>query len=267
MTSEFERATAFEEALRDAVAERRVHSSVGTAFFADSLPRVWALNTLRVDQPDASADEIRAEADRLQGGAGLEHRRVVIMDELAGRSLEDAFTADGWKTYAFLFMVLHRDPKQTRDTSSVEEVDADVVAPLRETILREWLTDVEDEAVRQIHEANARVGRAGNARHFAIVMDGKAVSATELYSDGRTAQIEDVATHPDHRGQGHASAVILRALEEARATNHDFVFLVADARDWPKELYRRLGFDSVGEQFAYLLTSTFAEQLPATAAG
>ena len=26
----------------------------------------------------------------------------------------------------------------------------------------------------------------------------------------------------------------------------EFVFLVADANDWPKELYRRLGFDEVG---------------------
>ena len=30
--------------------------------------------------------------------------------------------------------------------------------------------------------------------------------------------------------------------------------LIADARDWPKELYRRLGFDSVGEKYAYLLS-------------
>jgi hypothetical protein len=35
---------------------------------------------------------------------------------------------------------------------------------------------------------------------------------------------------------------------------HEFVFLAADARDWPKELYRRLGFDGVGERYAYLLT-------------
>jgi ribosomal protein S18 acetylase RimI-like enzyme len=266
MTNEFERATAFDEALRHAVAERLVESSVGTAFFADSLPRVWALNTLRVERRSASFEEIVAEANRLQGGAGLDHRRVLIMDESAGRKLEEAFVAQEWRTDAFVFMVWRRDSTRALDTTSVEEVDSDVIAPLRETILREWLTDVDDALVQQIHEANLRVGRAGNARHFAVVVDGVAVSATELYSDGTTAQIEDVATDPDHRGQGHASAVVLRALEEARATGHEFVFLVADSRDWPKELYRRLGFDPVGEQFAYRLTESSAEPRRSTGA-
>jgi ribosomal protein S18 acetylase RimI-like enzyme len=266
MTTEFERAAAFEEALRHAVAERIAESSVGTAFFADSLPRVWALNTLRVEKRSASFDEIVAEADRLQGGAGLHHRRVLIIEESAGRKLEEKFVAQGWHTDAFVFMVSRRDPTRTFDTTSVEEVKPEVIAPLRETILREWLTDVDGALVRQIHEANVRVGRAGNARHFAIVVDGVAVSATELYSDGSTAQIEDVATDPHHRGQGHASAVVLRALEEARAAGHEFVFLVADARDWPKDLYGRLGFDPVGEQFSYRLTESSAEPPRSTVA-
>jgi predicted GNAT family acetyltransferase len=80
------------------------------------------------------------------------------------------------------------------------------------------------------------------------------VSSTDLYSDGRTAQIEDVMTLREHRGRGYASAVVIRALEEALAGGHDFVFLTTDARDWPKELYRRLGFEPLGEKYAYLLT-------------
>ena len=105
----------------------------------------------------------------------------------------------------------------------------------------------------QLAESDRRFAAAGNARHFAVHVDGTPISSTDLYSDGRVAQIEDVGTLPDHRGAGHASAVVMKALEEARAMGHEFIFLVADARDWPKEMYRRLGFDGVGEKYSFLL--------------
>jgi ribosomal protein S18 acetylase RimI-like enzyme len=149
-------------------------------------------------------------------------------------------------------MVPRREPNRPVDTSDVAEVEREALAPIRESILREWLTEPNEDVVRQVGKADRLVAAAGNARHFAAVVGGVPVSSSDLYSDGHTAQIEDVGTLPDHRGQGHASAVVMRALEEARAMGHEFVFLTADARDWPKELYRRLGFDGVGERYAYL---------------
>jgi predicted GNAT family acetyltransferase len=93
---------------------------------------------------------------------------------------------------------------------------------------------------------------AGSGRHFAVRAEGRVVSAAELYSDGRTAQVEDVATSPDNRGRGLASAVVLRAVEEAVASGHDFVFLVASDGSWPKELYARLGFETIGHTWSFL---------------
>jgi ribosomal protein S18 acetylase RimI-like enzyme len=254
MTSELAQAVAFEEALRNAAAERVVASPLGSAVFNDTLPLVWSLNTLRVDRTRTTAEEIAAEAERLQGEAGLGHRRVVILDEAEGRELEEPFNALGWKTDAYLFMVPRREPNRRVDTSDVAEVEREALAPIRDSILREWLPEADEEVVRQVREADRLMAAAGKARHFAAVVDGIPVSSTDLYTDGRTAQIEDVGTLPDHRGQGHASAVVMRALEEARAMGHEFVFLSADARNWPKELYRRLGFDGIGERYAYLRT-------------
>jgi ribosomal protein S18 acetylase RimI-like enzyme len=254
MTSELAQAVAFEEALRNATAERVVASPLGSAVFNDTLPLVWSLNTLRVDRTRTTAEEIAAEAERLQGEAGLGHRRVVILDEAEGRELEEPFNALGWKTDAYLFMVPRREPNRRVDTSDVAEVEREALAPIRDSILREWLPEADEEVVRQVREADRLMAAAGKARHFAAMVDGIPVSSTDLYSDGRTAQIEDVGTLPDHRGQGHASAVVMRALEEARAMGHEFVFLSADARNWPKELYRRLGFDGIGERYGYLLT-------------
>jgi ribosomal protein S18 acetylase RimI-like enzyme len=259
MNSELQRAAAFEEAVRDACAERLVPSSLGTAVFNDTLHRVWSLNVLRVENAGASAEEMAAEAERLQSEAGLLHRRVFVADSEAGRKLEERFTALGWKTDAFVFMVPSRPPNREIDLSGVVEVEREALASLEEAIIRETLPNVDEETVHQIQEANRMVAEAGRARHFAVVVDGAAVSSTDLYSDGSTAQIEDVGTLAEYRGHGYASAVVLRALAEARATSNEFVFLIADARDWPKELYRRLGFDSVGEKYAYLRSPAEAD--------
>jgi ribosomal protein S18 acetylase RimI-like enzyme len=254
MTPELERATGFEDALHEAAAERVVHSPLGIAYFNDTLPRIWAANTFQLARAQASVDEIVGEADRLQGAAGLAHRRVTIADESAGRALEPGFTELGWKTDAFLYMVPRGNPEKDVDTSAVEEVGDGALRPVRGAIHREWLKQADEETLRQLAEAERLIATNGNARHFAIVRDGRPVSGADLYSDGRVAQIEDVVTLPEHRGQGLASAVVMRALEEARAAGHEFVFLVADARDWPKELYRRLGFEGIGERYAFLLS-------------
>jgi predicted GNAT family acetyltransferase len=254
MTSELDRAVAFEQALLESAAERIERVPLGTAVFTDSLPVVWSLNLLRVEQSGPTAEEIAAEAERLQGEAGLAHRRVSIRDEGAGRSLEAGFVALGWKPDVFLFMIPSREPRRRVDTSGVVEVEREALRPIREAILGEWLGELDNEVIRQIRESDGRFAAAGNARHFAVLVDGQPVSSTDLFSDGRTAQIEDVGTLPDHRGAGYASAVVMKALEEARATGHDFVFLVADGRDWPKEMYRRLGFEGIGEKYAFLLS-------------
>jgi predicted GNAT family acetyltransferase len=251
MMTELQRAMTFEGTLLEAVVERIEPNPLGSAVFTDSLPLIWSLNHLRVERANATADEIAAEAERLQGG--LQHRRVAIEDEATGRGLEPGFTALGWKPDVFLFMVPRRDPHRRVDTSGVVEVEREELRPIRETILGEWLGDVKGEVMSQLAESDRRYAEAGNARHFAVHVDGKAVSSTDLFSNGRVAQIEDVGTLPDHRGVGHASAVVMKALEEARAMGHEFIFLVADARDWPKEMYGRLGFHGVGEKYSYLL--------------
>jgi ribosomal protein S18 acetylase RimI-like enzyme len=74
--------------------------------------------------------------------------------------------------------------------------------------------------------------------------------------DGADAQVEDVGTLPEHRGKGYATAVILGAIEQARASGADFVFLVADAADRPKELYRKLGFDELGHYTKFFTPPT-----------
>jgi ribosomal protein S18 acetylase RimI-like enzyme len=134
---------------------------------------------------------------------------------------------------------------RTPDTGLVGEVDEAALRPERRSQLagEPWATPA---LVEQLLAAKLAIARVVVARFFAVLVDGQAVSYVDLYHDGCTAQIEDLATLSQHRGRGYASALVLRALQEAQLAGCDLVFLVADAQDWPKALYRRLGFDELG---------------------
>ena len=255
----FERALAFEELVRERRAERVVPFRWGVAVFNMSLPRVWELNLLRVEQTEgATAEALTEEAERVQGEAGLVHRRVSVVDEAAGAGLEADFREAGWRPSRFLAMVHRHPPTRTADVPGVVEVDRATLEPLRARTIGEEPWGNDPETVRQLLEASALTAQAVEVRHFAVVVDGTSASAADLYSDGKTAQIEDVTTLPEYRGRGCASAVVLRALAEAERAGHDFVFLVADDEDWPKELYARLGFEGVGRWYSFLRSPTSA---------
>lgn len=253
MASELERVLAFENRLRGRAAERVVPFSRGHAYFNETFPHVWDLNGLLVEDPEgASADELAEEAERLHGEAGHAHRRVLVADERVAASLEPGFAELGWRADRLLHMAYRAPGERRPGTSGVAEVEAGTLRPLREELARaEPWADGED-VVRMVVDAWAHTSRLWGARHFAVLVNGEAASAADLYADGATAQVEDVVTAAAHRNRGHASAVVARAVEEAVGGGNDLVFLVAADDDWPKQLYGRLGFEPIGRRWSFL---------------
>jgi predicted GNAT family acetyltransferase len=253
VTDPLARAVAFEETIRERCIDRREVLPWGVALFTESLPLVWELNLLRVDRPDGvTAGDLAAEAERRQGAARLRHRRVVVPDGAAGKDLAADFRALGWKVDRFLYMAHRRSATRTVSTGLVVEVERADLAPLRTRIAQEDERTSDPETIRELLATGERIAHATRARHFGVRRDGAVASSADLYSDGKTAQIEDVATVPERRGRGYASAVVSRALSEALAAGHDLVFLVADEDDWPKDLYAKLGFEAIGHKYAFL---------------
>ena len=246
--SDLERAAAFEELIRDRCAERVVETRFGPALFNDTHSTIWNLNVVRAERPgEAPAEDIAEEVERVQ--AGLGHRRVILPP--GATELESGFRELRWQPDHFLFMV-YRGDGEPADTARVEEVDPERLRRLRAEIIREWQRDADEKTVSELIAADMLMWKEANSRIFGIVEDGEVVSSAQLYSDGSTAQVEEVATLPAYRGRGHAKALVTRAVEEAAADNHEFIFLVADGDDWPKKLYNRLGFEEVGSRFAFL---------------
>jgi GNAT superfamily N-acetyltransferase len=260
--SELARAIDFEEALREHCAERVLPFRFGRAVFNDTFRHVWELNVLRVDDPvGATVEALVEEAERVHAAAGHEHRRIAVRDEGSGSSLEPGFRALGWNVDCYVFMAWPETRAPSDQAVVIEEVDAGALRDLRHEISKGEPWAETEEIVQQVLDSGELIARMGNARHFAVVVDGTVASGADLYSDGRTAQVEDLATRSAFRGRGLGSAVILHAVQEALATDHDFIFLIADDGDWPKQFYGRLGFAPLGRKWAF--TKRHARAAPA----
>ena len=254
MTAELDRCVAFLRDFALRTAERTAEGRFGIAVFNDRLARVWSLNYVLAerDLDRVSAGDLAHDADRLLGAAGLVHRKVEVHQGEAGKRLEPKFRALGWSVEHDLVMPHRRAPDREADIGAVEELRADQLEEAWAEGTRGEPHGRDEEVVRQLVEQK-HVFAAAGARFFAARAEGKIATTCDLYSDGRTAQIESVLTLERFRNRGLARAVVSRALAEARADGHDLTFLLAHHDDWPRHLYTKLGFDEVGSVYDFLL--------------
>jgi GNAT superfamily N-acetyltransferase len=97
------------------------------------------------------------------------------------------------------------------------------------------------------------------SRWFAVRDGAEVLARPWVRSDGRTAQVEDVATAATARGRGLARAVVGAAARAAAAESHDLIFVIADADETTPALHRKLGFEALA------VTYRFVRQLSARA--
>ena len=208
------------------------------------LPNAWDLNTAWVDRAP-SARALAADLERIQGGAGLGHRQALIADP-SSDALVDALSGDGWTRIDRVLMAL-RDLSGRADSRwPVTQPPPAATRQFLEAFLREEGAPQGEATNRQLCDAADRAVEIGGAIRLGVEIEGAVAAACDLFVRGRTAQIESVMTLPAKRGRGMARALVLDALRRARAAACTLVFLQAEADDWPRELYARLGFEPVG---------------------
>src|SRR5262245_66542365 len=149
-------------------------------------------------------------------------------------------------------MVAAREADRDVDLSPAEEVSYEELEPVwAEANLAEGRID--EDVIRELAQGKHVLASVVDVRFFGARADGEIGAYCELYSLGGTGQIENVLTLERHRNRGLAQAVVLRALAASRAAGNELQFLLANRDDWPKELYRKLGFDEVGFIYDFLI--------------
>lgn len=247
MEDHLSRAYAFLERA-DMAGERLENSQVGVAVFDDRVPRRLDSNFLRVER-EADPETIEAEAER------LDRRAIFVPNSELGERLVPYFKERGWRVNRVVVMAQLREPERQADLSLVAEVEEPELRAARQQVVagQPW---ARPEIMAELFAGKSLIGERLRARFFAVLVDGEVASYTDLYQDGAEAQIEDVGTVHEHRERGYASAVVLAAIAEAKKDGAEFVLLVADYEDWPKELYRRLGFDELGYYVKFIAPHT-----------
>jgi GNAT superfamily N-acetyltransferase len=246
---------AFERDLLRRTTRHSVRFAWGTAYLDERFPLRWDSNLLWADAPlgDVRAADLAAECDRVLGAEGLSHRNLLVEDEVAAQRVAPGLAGLGYEWDRLVTMV-HRHEPARRPAAPVEEVDVDTYIPIVREALRPEPYATSEEVIDQLAEHRRVLADVG-ARFFVASVAGVAASRCELYVHDGIAQVEDVGTVPEHRNRGLGSAVVMRAVDEARSAGADVVFLNADADDWPMALYARLGFEELARWSGFVRAS------------
>jgi GNAT superfamily N-acetyltransferase len=244
-----ERIVSYLRRTEEAIVDQVRPLSYVTALLTPSLPLVWQLNAVRVEDGGASAPQLIAAADEALGD--VSHRKLVVHDQELGSRLAPALSRDGWNVYRLVVMVRDRTPERTAAEGAGGEVDRATGARALAAFRREQPFGWQEEAVQQLTAMDERYSRAIHARDFAAPPEEPAASC-RLYTGDGLAQVDEVGTIERRRGRGHASAAVLAAADTAAAEGCDPVFLLTDAADWPQHLYARLGFSPIGQLYEFL---------------
>jgi GNAT superfamily N-acetyltransferase len=250
MAEDLERVVGMSRWFDHVTSTRTVAWRLGTVLLQDDFPGRWDSNFLRVERPvgERAAASLAADADELLGH--LAHREVEVEPGGGGERLAAGFAELGYEVDRLLVMIQRRRPDRSparpaREVSFEEfripSVEANVESHGgmdRDTA--EMLADF-DQVTRD------RVG----ARFFLADVDGRAAAMAQIYIHEGAAEIDGVHTLAVFRNRGGARAAVSAAIDAGRAAGVDLVWLLADANDWPRELYGRLGFDEAGEYWQF----------------
>lgn len=246
----------FELELDVATSEKVVDHDWGRAFLSPGLPLVWDANWSLIERPGMTAEEVIAAADASLAAYG--HRTVAIRDEAEGARLAgEIAAAPGWETEVTLYMPWQQESGRDLGSPVRETPLADREDLRRELIRSEFPpgTANVEETTEQLLEMNRRYGEAAGDRWFSTPPEQPA-SICCLLSRGDIGQIENVGTLASGRGRGYAQAVVLSALTASREAGHRVTFLIAEAEDWPRLMYEKLGFQTCGRMHVLRKTPT-----------
>jgi GNAT superfamily N-acetyltransferase len=154
-----------------------------------------------------------------------------------------------------MFMALGEEADHPARAGVAREVEAATLRALELRLTREEPPLGADPgfAERMVQSMDA-LRATTRARCFAAGENGDAAAACTLFLEpGRTALLDNVGTLRAWRRRGLARAVVTAAIEAACDDGCDPIVIPADLDDWPKRLYRRMGFIPLGVQVAFTL--------------
>lgn len=238
----------FWRTLDERVARRIEPAWWGVVATHDRFPAIWDINYARIDVPaeDLALDEVAQTLLPRIAAVGCDVFHVVSFHPEETTVLLTELSALGHPLSWDVVMDQTEPPSIDVDAGTVEELAFD--PELRDRVRASYaLFGVLPEAVDQLIGLEDVVVAATGKRWFGIREGGEVMSLAALIQLEGVGYVDNVATFPQARGRGAASAVTARVIAEARAAGAEHVSLLADAGDpAAPRMYERLGFRETG---------------------
>jgi ribosomal protein S18 acetylase RimI-like enzyme len=245
-------ACSFLARLDDAAATELVPLGWGTGVFDRDRPLVWDANYVRVESDEGlDAPEVVDAVEPLFVERNLAHRAVLLTDRSEQSRLAAGFESLGWEPVREMVMALRTRPETPRHP--VEEISPDAFRDARRAVeLAEMPRDPASDGVLgfvdQTISRDEPIQSFASLRYVGVVSAEEVVAFCVVYSRDGIGQIELVTTLREHRGRGYGRAIVAGAAAISIADGNHLTFLVALADDWPRRMYRRLGFEAIAAQ-------------------
>jgi GNAT superfamily N-acetyltransferase len=223
-----------------------------SVYDANHIAAVTAATPAEIERALARAAEIFDDFDHLCFHVG----------PFTPSAFEARLCLDGYEEDATLQMLLEGELQAEARSVEIRPASSDADW---EVIRRLTRLDHDEQASLQgrapyseeLAEAMTRVRRAKQPalRFWIAHQDGADCGYfSSLPGENGVGMVEDLFTHPGFRRRGIATALVARAVEDARERGAGPVLIGARADDTPKELYARLGFRPLCITRSYLET-------------
>jgi len=211
-------------------------------------PRIWDANYARIDaaSPRLRAADIEHTLLPKLRAAGSDTMHVVSFDPEATTGLLSELSTRGHRLVWDLVME-HIEPPRIEVAGEVVEIatGSELWDAVRASLA--MFGGDTQEALDQLHAIETDVLTPGGKRWFGVREGGRIQSLAAVVVLAGVGYLDNVATFPQARGRGFASAISLGATRWARGAGASHVVLLADP-DEPAvvKMYERLGFREVG---------------------
>ena len=87
-----------------------------------------------------------------------------------------------------------------------------------------------------------------NLEAYIAYFDGEPAGKCELFIQDGYAKIEDFDVVKKHQRKGIGTTMLRSMIEDAISREVRNIYLIADKDDTPRDMYSRLGFETIGEE-------------------
>ena len=221
----------------------------GAVVTDERFPAVWDINYARIDvpAPDLTLSEVAEVLIPALNDAGTDVFHVVSFNPEETTGLLVELSTRGHVLTWDVVMDLVDEPSVSAVDPTIEELEsgAELWSRVEASLA---LFEVRPDVSGQLRALEEACFATGCKRWFGIRdEDGLLVSLAALVTLGGVGYLDNVATFPNERGRGLATALTMRAIAEARSAGSAHICLLADPDDVAVvKMYERIGFRDVG---------------------